>query len=324
MKRVLRIMNLKIRIISMFLIVLFAFCFLFLASSRLALAENFSTGINPPLIRIEAEAPARISTPITIENKSDKTVTYGIYLRPFNAGSNLNGVPNYDPELINNYKDFFKNVQVGNGKEDITEISIPPKESRQLDLRISVKSDDPVQDRYFTIVFLADENNPELESTIAGARGGIGTNVLLSTGARNEPQGSISEFNTPKFIGKGPVPITLELTNSSDFFMSSEGNVVIKNMFGQIVGNLEFESLNILANSSRLVTNSDDSKLWWNEDYPVGIYKAEANIALSEHGPLLVKQIYFVAFPLQIALVLILILLVLAWLFKRARIKASE
>jgi hypothetical protein len=303
-----------------------ASCFLLLASAPSALAQDFATSINPPIIQITAEPPAKISTPITITNSADKAVTYGIYLRPFKAGENPDGVPNYDPRLNSDYKDFLEKVQIRENDEDITEVKLSPQESKELELRISLAPGTPPIDRYFTIVFLSEPEEAENENSLTGARGGIGTNVLLSVGPKDEPRGIITDFSAPGFISKGPVPFRLELTNQNNYFTASEGTVVITNMFGQIAGALEFGPLNILANSSRLASNTDeaDTSMIWDEKNPIGFYKAQAKVALSERGPLLTKEIYFFAFPMEAVLVIFLVLASFTWLFKRARKKASE
>lgn len=301
-------------------------CFMLLASTRFALAQDFATGINPPILQITADPPAKVSAPISITNQSEKNTTYGIYLRPFKASFEMNGVPNYDPELNREYEDFFKNVQINDGETDITEIRLSPGETKDLELRIQVGSDEPATDRYFTVVFLAEEENEEAETNVTGARAGIGTNVLLSIGPRLGPKGRIAEFTTPRFTTKGPIPFRLELANHNDYFVESEGTVVVRNMFGQIVGALEFGPLNILASSNRLVINNEDPEpaLWWNEEHPIGVYKAEVRVALSEHGPLLVDEIYFFAFPLQLVIVFTAALFALVWLIRRARRRVSD
>jgi len=289
-------------------------------------AQEFSTGINPPILLIEAESPAKIEAPITLENQSDTNTTYGIYLRPFKANFDMSGIPNYDPELMSKYESFFKKVQVQAGDEDVTEISLAPKESKDLVLKIEVEASEPPADKYFTIIFLANPEEKESETNLSGARGGIGTNILLSVGPKDKPEGRIASFKAPFFVSHGPVPFELELANHNDYYVVSEGNVVIKNMFNQIVGNLEFGPINILANSNRLIgdTNEANAKLWWNEKYPIGIYQAQVKVALSERGPLLMQNISFIAFPVELVIAIFIIIIALIWIIRRVRKKASE
>ena len=305
----LKTQNFKSKFKTFYLLVLlltFALCLLPFPAN----AQEFATGINPSILFIETEPPARIEAPISLSNQSDQTITYGIFLRPFKANSEKNGTPNYDPKLVSRYEEFFEGVQIQESDEDITEITLGPRQSKDLMLRIRVEVGQPPQDRYFTVVFLAKPQEGETKTNLASARAGIGTNVLLSIGQKSEPRGRITEFSSPAFLSKGPVPFKLELANPNDYYVVSEGNVVIKNMFGQIVGNLEFGPLSILADSNRLVTNGNEveGRLWWDEEYPIGIYTAEAKVALSEEGPLLVAEKAFIAFPFEVAAVIALVI----------------
>jgi hypothetical protein len=285
-------------------------------------AQEFNTGINPPVLQIEAEAPSLVKAPITLQNLSDQTITYGIFLRPFKANAEKTGEPNYDQDLMRKYQGFFENVQINEGNKIITETTLAPGQNKDLTLRINVPRDEKPGDHYFTVVFLAQDKGENSQSSLAGARGGIGINVLLTIGSKAEPEGRIASFNVPRFVSKGPVNFTLDLANHSDYYVTTNGNVIIKNMFGQPVGNLEFGPFNILANSNRLVSNSDDPsspKLTWNENFLLGIYKAEVSVALSDRGPLLKETKTFYAFPLELALGIIILIIILSWLIKRAR-----
>ena len=293
---------------------------LFLFSFTSTKAQDFAAGVNSPILFIEAEPPANIKAPITLENQSDQTINYDIYLRPFKANSYGNGVPNYDPELKSEYESFFENVQVRVDGQDATKVSLGPKQSKELELNIRINDDTPPIDRYFTVVFLASENQEEANTSTTGTRGGIGTNILLSVGPKDDPEGRIAKLSVPKFITRGPVPIELEIANHNDYYVVSEGNLVIKNIFGHAVGSLEFGPLSILRQSNRTVDDetSSNNRLYWNEKYPIGIYKVSANVALSEKGPLLSRETTFIAFPIDIVLAGLLIILVILWLIRLA------
>ena len=302
-------------------------CLIFISKSvPTASGQDFATGINPPILFIEAEAPANISAPITIENQSDQTITYGIYLRPFKANSEGTGVPNYEINPSSEYEEFLENVQVQDEGEDITAITLGPRQSRELVLKINVEENAPPVDRYFTVVFLSTEPEEDEESSAVGARGGIGTNVLLTIGPKSEPTGRIATLSTPKLVTKGPVPVELEVANHNDYYVITEGNVLIENVFGHTVGNIEFGPLSILGNSNRVISseNEPESVLVWDEKYPVGFYTVKANVALSEKGPLLTTEATFFAFPIELALILGVIILVFIWIVRTVRKRISE
>lgn len=316
----------KIKLIIVSLFVLNSLFFIH-DSAPGALAQQFSAGVNPTILEIEAVSPADIVAPIRLENASDQTITYGIFLRPFKAGSNLNGEPNYDPTLATEYEQFFSQVQVFDGANPVTEISLGPKEKKDLSLRIKLDSMTQAQDYYFTIFFLSKAEASAPDSNQINLRAGIGTNVLLTVGTKSQPEGRIASFSVPAFSTKGPIQFSLELANHSDFYASPKGSVVIKNMFGQAVGNPEFGPTNILANSNRLMSNNGNEanpRLIWNNDYPIGIYKAELAVAMSETGPLLNESKMFVAIPVKAVIITVAIILFFIWLIKSVRRKSKE
>lgn len=298
------------------------------SASDMTHAQEFSSAVNPAVLEIEAEAPARVQAPITLRNLSDEAGIYRIYLRPFKAGSELNGEPNFDPELNNEYSDFFNNVAIYDGGNEVTEVRLGPRENKDLNLIISLPSASEARDYYFTVIFLT-SNEPINESTTnqIDLRAGVGTNVLLSVGSKQQSMGRIASFSVPRFITGGPVKIEVELANHNDFFVTSQGNVIIKNMFRQAVGNLEFGPVNILANSNRLVSNTNNQNspvLIWDEKFPIGIYTADLTVALSDKGPLLKESRLFLAVPVKALIIIIAVTLLLIWIFRSARRKSNE
>ena len=192
-------------------------------------------------------------------------------------------------------------------------------------LRINIPRDEPPEDFYFSVVFISQDENEANNKSFVGARAGIGTNVLLSIGPKDEPYGRIQQFWAPKFVTKGPVGFTLEIANDNNYFVSPAGNLIIKNVFGQTVGNIEFGPTNILANSNRLISNSNETdgqpKLYWNEKFLLGFYKADLTVALTDKGPLLKDSITFFAFPLELVLGIITAVILVIGLIRRARAK---
>lgn len=299
-----------------------------LFTAPMAHSQELSVGINPPLIQIEASAPAIVKTPISIENYSDQNITYGIFLRPFEAGSEKNGEPNYDQKLLEENKDFLSKVQVIDGERSITEITLSPKQKKELIVRIGIPKGEKPEDHYFSVVFISQPEDTVNNKSFVGARAGIATNVLLNIGPKDEPYGRIQEFGAPKFVTKGPLGFTLEIANDNNYFVTPTGNLIIKNIFGQVVGNIEFGPVNILASSNRYITNSDENgsepKLIWNEKFLLGIYKAEVNVALTDKGPLLKDSITFFAFPLELVLGIIVVIVLVTGLIRRARSKTED
>lgn len=289
-------------------------------------AQEISVGIDPAIIQIEAKAPSLVKTPINIQNQSNQNITYSIFLLPFKAGSLQNGQPEFDKNLIDQYKDLFGRVQVSDENGTLTQISLAPKQKKDLTLSIRIPKGEPPKDYYFSVIFISEAFDKAKKESFVGARAGIGTNVLLSIGPKSPTKGHIEEFSGKKFLTKGPAEFKLSIKNESSHYITPQGNLVIKNIFGQTVGNINFVPANILAGSTRLIESENNPssikpKIVWNEKFLLGIYKADLTISLSEEGPIFRRSLIFFAFPAEAVVGIILALILLLGIIKRARSK---
>ncbi len=298
--------------------------FLILGSVTKANAQEISVGVDPSILQIEATSPSLVKSPISIENQSNQNVTYSIFLVPFKASSLANGQPEFERDLLDSYKDIFGRIKVSDENGTLTQISLAPKQKKDLTLSIRLKDGEPPKDYYFSVIFVSEAVGEANKESFVGARAGIGTNVLLSIGPKSPAKGHIEEFNSEKFSTKGPKEFRLKIRNESSHFVNTSGNLLIKNVFGQTVGNINFVPANILSNSSRFIESDNNKnitnpKIIWDEKFLLGIYKAELTVALSEEGPIFKDTFTFFAFPVELIGGLLIVILVTAGMIKRAR-----
>lgn len=310
--------------IFLIVILTFTFCLLPLGKSW---AQELSVAIDPPILQIEANPPSLVKSPISLTNETNQNVTYSIFLIPFKARANNSGVE-LDSSIPQEYKIMFDKVQVSDENGPLTQISLAPKQRKDLTLSIRILKEDKARDYYFSVIFISEASQEDNESSSIGARAGIGQNVLLSVGPKSQTEGKIQEFSTSRFVTRGPVKFKLSVANESNHFVEINGNLVIRNVFNQTVGNINFVPANILAQSNRLIDSDDnpnpaEPRIFWNEKFLLGLYKADLSLALSEEGPVLKKTIWFFAFPLEAVLLIILSIIILVGMIKRARRKSQ-
>ncbi len=265
-------------------------------------AADLSLGIYPPLIQIQLDPPATINTPITIQNRGQETVTLKILLKPFNSGKGESGEVIYGSgknPLV------FENIKVRENDEAIEKIVIAPKQNKTLNLHLDIPKDEPLSDYYFSVLFIS-ENKLKDKLNQSKIQGGIATNVLLSIkgkppliGAKPTSIAKIVEFSSPSFLEKGPVPFTVRLKNQSNHFITPQGTISIKNMFGKTIGHVKLSPVNVLADTIR------SQETLWQETFLFGPYTATLNINPSDKGPTLIKTINFFVFPFRAFLILI-------------------
>jgi hypothetical protein len=257
-------------------------------------AQSFYVGVNPPILQIKAEPPANVLAPINVENLGSQTVELNMVVKPFNASDQENGQVRYIENVPDEYIELFDKIRV-------------------LDQDTQINN-------YFSLVFVSKEQALS-ESTSTQNLGGIAINVLLSTG-KDRAKGVIQEFSAPLFVEKGPVPFTLRVKNTGEHYFAPQGRIVIKNLFGQVVENLELQPVNILSKSVRSVPSSEETEnSLWNEKLIVGPYIASLTLNLSENGPTLERQIGFIAFPGMTIVGAILSLLAILYLYSRVKRK---
>lgn len=269
----------------------------------IARAQGISLGINPPLLTIDANPPARIESPITIYNKSDNTISLTLQIKAFTAAQSADGqirLLNQNQESsLPNPKLLSQVVIVDNGRA-ISSLTLSPRQEKTVNLAIDIAKEEKAWDYYFSVIFSgAPEFAMPADTSGSAVSGGIASNVLLSIGPKGETSGVVEEFSTDFYRQSGPVPFTVRLRNSSGHIISPKGQVRITNMFGQEIGKVELLPVNILSGTSRYLPDVDQkSKAVWKEGFLLGLYRAKLSLSLSDTGPVLESETGFFAFPL--------------------------
>lgn len=275
--------------------------------------SSVSLGISPPLIRIEANPPFNIKTPLTITNFSQDKVTLRISLKPFTQKDQEDGAVAFMPYAYP-FK-ISKYVSLSSAEQPIDSLTLAPRQEKKLTLTIDVPREEPPADHYFSIVFLSEGESSQKavgqEQGVLTARSqiasGIGTNVLLTVGPVEKTTGFIEAFSSPTFVLRGPIAFPLRVKNTSNHLITPRGEILIENMFGQLVGKVELKPVNILKGTARSIPDA-----FWHEQILAGPYRATLRLSLSEQGPLFTKTTSFTAFPLYGGFVFLIVFALVA------------
>lgn len=307
--------------------ILFAIC-IYLTFVIPVRANGTSLGIYPPIIQIDSRPPADIRAPLTIQNLGEDSVNLKIQLRPFMASDSEDGQIKYVSIEEANFEDpqLFDKLRIVDNSTEINEVSLAPKQKKDLILRINLPKDEPAGDYYFSIVFLT---NPIESGQINSSQSlsGIASNVLLTVGPKNKPSGTIEEFSAPLLLEKGPVPFIVRVKNTTNHFISPHGEILVKDIFGQVVGRVDLAQTNILANTVRTIPSTDflngnmgdNVSALWSEKNILGIYKATLTLAISEQGPIYKRDLFIFAFPVTGVLITIVGLFLLTHVIRRIK-----
>jgi len=303
----------------------------YLLTGSSSFAQESSLSVYPPVIEVQATPPSSPSLPIFIQNNSNDEVNLTIELIPFKT-NNVSG----DIQLIlteqENEKSKYikKRVQFLDKDIKADKINLQPLEGREILLNINLAKGDPPGDYYYSIIFTNQRlfENDSSSSTIPHS---IATNLLLSIGPKQKSLGGISEFKTSYFKTQGPVDFELKLHNASSHLIVPTGSVIITNIFGQEVGNVDILPQYVLAGADRYLLDNQKSTpsatttleslptTTWSEKFLLGWYKATALITLDDNGEKIQKSTSFVAFPLYMFFPLFIAIFIIISVYLRVR-----
>lgn len=301
-------------------------------------AESLDLAISPPIIQITTDSPVDLKTPFTIENLSNEPVIAHIYLQPFKASEAENGSIEFlktgeqfgdDPKILDKIRILEKN-------QEVDTVEIAPKQDKTLVLQIRLPKNEPASDYYFSVILLKSIENQNVQSSHTQSTGGIGMNVLLTISGKIKATGTIEEFSAPWILERGPVPFTVRVKNQGSHVMAPTGSILITNMYGQQVGKVNLQPVNVLSESIRSLPDSNQSEdkqnsivqnttlmetphAIWPEQFLLGPYTARLTVKLSDNEPILIKDTHFIGLPVQAVLAFIILIIVL--LIVRERVK---
>jgi hypothetical protein len=313
---------------------------LFVSNSNKANAQAVDIGIYPPIIEVNVTPPANIKIPFTVFNYTDDSVDLKLNIKPFTASTDENG-----QLVFTDYSElpdpFIEDKIIVYDKETpINSLTLFPKQQRDLVLELKIPAKQAKGDYYLSMIFTTAATAID-SSNSSGASAGVTSNILLSVGPQGKSKGILEEFSAPFFVSKGPVPFNVRLRNTSDHFISPHGDIIIKNMFGQAVGKVNLLPVNILSNSirrlpdslqgavsekdysqiKRTVENSKFPVAVWPEKFLLGIYKATLTISLSDQGPVFRRDTFFLAFPAEYLMTILIVIGIVVFIVLRVKKK---
>ncbi|HXS15357.1 MAG TPA: hypothetical protein VN711_04460 [Candidatus Saccharimonadales bacterium] len=294
-----------------------------IVSASPAFAQTLSLGIYPPIIQVTTTPPSAMKQTITIVNEADTPTSVAISVLPFTQSGEKNGQVKYllPSQTFGSDPHIFDKIQLLEGDQPVTALDLAPKQKKNLTLHIGLPKDEPPGDYYFSIVF-STTGGSTISQDGAVLTGAVATNVLLSIGPTDKTTGTLDEFSAPWFVENGPIPFKVLANNLSHHFIAPTGEILIKNMYGQLVGQVNLLPVNILEGTSRYIPSTSDSTLTtalWPEKVLLGPYKATLVISLSPSGPLFRRTIYFLALPWQYLLGFVIALFIMGIIIYRVR-----
>ena len=312
--------------------------------------NEFSLGVYPTTIQIEAENGANPIAKINIENKSKQAVTLIPSYRFFKDSARHNGEIEYisDKDLDQSEKDLLNNLKLYDGdppspKAGIStnKITLLPYQTKELKLNIDLSGSQGRGDYYFSIIFSTETKNQLADESVAQITPGVASNIILSIGNKDIPAGSIAEYKAPPLLFTGPVPITLLIANNGKNSFIPSGDIIVKNMFGKQIGIAQIKPGIILSGAKRYTSSQDNNLtqeealalqnkyqisndvIIWNDNFLFGFYTADLRLQLSPTSPVFERSISFIVIPIYMIAAITLLLFVALSIYIKTKRKTE-
>lgn len=263
---------------------------------------------------------------LTLENPSEVPTTAKAVYNDFVASDKEDGEPRLIlDDTVEPPKNSFKTLA-----QPIADVELGPREKKDISVTLKVPSDANSGGYYGAIRFVPASTSSG--SGNVGLTASVGTIVLVTVPgdlterldlveltAATTPA-TLEEDASPKsFFVNGQVTVLTKLKNEGDIHLKPFGKIVVKNMLGKTVQEMEFNLVgesadaraNILPGSTRAFENKID------KTNLVGRYTIEANLGYSSgSGELISAKSTFWYMPIWAILVVIaIIVLIVAGIF---------
>lgn len=300
-------------------------------------AEESSFTVSPDVLKIRAAQTSSLTTPLAVTNSGNNVLHLQLELRFFRDAGKDDGsivyISQTNAKDAKSYQDLSKDVllyDADNPDTPITSLDLGPKQKKSLLLKISLANNILPSDYYFSILFMTEAAKSDTRTSQIAVHAGIAIQVLLSLGQTNS-EAYINDFSVPFYIQTGPVPFNLRIANVGKQFVTPKGAILIKNMFGQIIGKVDIAPASVLSSSFRNLSDVttythsdipfryDSPKVLWGEKFLLGFYTATLSLTLAPAGSTIIKTIHFVAFPLQFLLLLGILCILIIVIIIRVR-----
>lgn len=290
-------------------------CVSVLAQSARAQTQIF-TAI-PPRLEISAKPGEFVQKTIQFRNEGDTTAYLTIVSKDFIVKDTA-GTPEFVTSLVSGRWAASSWVRLSP-----TSVAVAPKQTVNITLSANVPLDALPGGHYAGVLYQGTGTAPRIGTGIGAGTAVqqiVGTLVYLTVEGPVTESALVKRFEVPRFLEFGPVPFTTEILNQSDLHVAPKGQITVRNMFGKVMTIMPLEDRNIFPGASFVYTNT------WNTKYLLGRYRADLALAYGSSGKALVATLYFIVFPVKIALAVILavVIVILIILFIRKQKKEKE
>jgi hypothetical protein len=187
-----------------------------------------------------------------------------------------------------------------------SEFNLKPGQMQEVDATINVPAGSG-GGRYGSLVFSATGAAPTItqgEQAVVAQE--VASLFLVNVNGPKIEKLTLDTFSAPKFLEFGPVPFTVSYSNSGNVHLKPQGIINIVDTFGKKAAAVVVGGFNVFPGAKRTVTPT------WDKKMVIGKFTADAVIYTNgSNNDTLTGTTTFIVFPVRIAVIVILILVVL-------------
>jgi hypothetical protein len=302
--------------------ILFSICvfgFLFLCSILPVFAEDVGVSITPALIDETLDPGSEMKFTLKIENLNSAEQKFYLFTR--NISGTNNGVPIFaDSNLEKTGYELADWIKL-----PLSELVLGPNQSQSIDFIISVPPDAPPGGHFGGIFVSVDA--PQIESSGAAVGYQVANIIDIRVNGDIKESGEIRQFSTSRFLyGSQNVTFGVRIQNTGNVLIRPTGPLEVRNMLGNIVGNVMF-------NTSQFGVFPGETKdfmdiEWKGDSIGFGRYEAILSPGYGDYGSkkTMSSTVSFWILPMNIigpALGALLVIILLVFVFVKMYIKRS-
>lgn len=240
--------------------------------------QGLALEIAPPVVNFAVEAGETINSEIAIRDVSTSPLLVTSEINDFTASGDEDGNPKVLTEATEKSP-----YSIIDWVSPFPQMALEPKQIQKLPLKIQVPANAAPGGYYGVIRFTA--TPPDGESTSVSLAPSLGALVMIRVKGQAEEKLTIAEFSMAQkgkkstFFEGIPFDFVERLENEGNVYEQPTGNILIKDMFGKPVANVNVnpDSRNVLPGSIRKFTQPFDKTALGNMTL-FGKYTAELKL----------------------------------------------
>ncbi len=299
-----------------FLLVLLTFSFCLLTFATLINAQStVDLTVSPPTQEINVKPGMQTRTQIKFFNRGADNIAGSIKIADFIV-SDKDGSPDLlDTSSVNNR--FAASSWLSLSEEKVNIAANSPYTSTVF---INVPTDVKGCGHYAGIYFqptpagIGNKTGSSISFKLAGL-------IYFNVEGKCTEKAYLNKIEAPSFMEYGPIPVSIEVLNRSDYHVSPQGYINALNLFNRQTGVETLPKYNIFPDAIRKYDLQLGSK------WMFGRYKIGFNAGYGKTGQAITGFTYTWVFPWRVVLVVILtiifVILIISNLYKKVVVKES-